>query len=72
MTRRKEAFENILGKGENSVNQHFLLFPNVSYHSQNKFNFSVAHILSSESAWNLDWSKIFWFRKELKLRFVKE
>ena len=24
---RKEAFENILGKGENAGNQHFLLFP---------------------------------------------
>ena len=26
-TLRKEAFENILGKGENAGNQHFLLFP---------------------------------------------
>ena len=24
---KKEAFENILGKGENAGNQHFLLFP---------------------------------------------
>ena len=23
----KKAFENIVGKGENAVNQHFLLFP---------------------------------------------
>ena len=28
MTLRKEAFENIVGKGENAGNQHFLLFPN--------------------------------------------
>ena len=27
MTLRKEAFENISGKGENADNQHFLLFP---------------------------------------------
>ena len=27
MTLRKEAFENILGKGENAGNQHFLFFP---------------------------------------------
>ena len=26
-TLRKDAFENILGKGENAGNQHFLLFP---------------------------------------------
>ena len=26
-TRKKKAFENILGKGENAGNQHFLLFP---------------------------------------------
>ena len=26
-TPRMEAFENILGKGENAANQHFLLFP---------------------------------------------
>ena len=25
--REKEAFENIVGKGENAGNQHFLLFP---------------------------------------------
>ena len=26
-TLKKEAFENIVGKGENAGNQHFLLFP---------------------------------------------
>ena len=26
-TLKKEAFQNILGKGENAGNQHFLLFP---------------------------------------------
>ena len=33
----KEAFENILGQGENAGNHHFLLFPNCFYCSQNKF-----------------------------------
>ena len=27
MTLKKEAFENIVGKGENAGNQHFLVFP---------------------------------------------
>ena len=27
MTLRKKPFENIVGKGENAGNQHFLLFP---------------------------------------------
>ena len=31
-TLRKEAFENILGKGENAGNQHFLLFPKCFLH----------------------------------------
>ena len=35
-TLTKEAVENIVGKGENAGNQHFLLFPNVFYTSQNK------------------------------------
>ena len=33
---KKEAFENIMGKGENAGNQHFLLFPQcfLSYQRQ--------------------------------------
>ena len=27
LTPKKQAFENIVGKGENAINQHFLLFP---------------------------------------------
>ena len=36
MTQRKKAFENIVRKGENAGNQHFLLFPQcfLPYHRQ--------------------------------------
>ena len=37
----------------------------VFYPSKNKFNFSVAFILSAENAFNLDQSKILSFGKEL-------
>ena len=42
------AFENIVGRGENADNQHFS--HNVFYPSQNKFNFSLAFILSAANA----------------------
>ena len=31
MIQQKEPFENIMGKGENAGNQHFLLFPVMFY-----------------------------------------
>ena len=37
MTQPVKPFENIVGKGENAGNQHFLLFPLVFYPLQNKF-----------------------------------
>ena len=52
MALKKKPFENIVGKGENAGNQHFLLFP-VFYPSQKKFQFSVKFNLSL----NLDQSK---------------
>ena len=40
MTLYKKPFENIVGKGENAGNQHFLLFPPCFFcSSQNKFQF---------------------------------
>ena len=36
---RKRPFENVVGKGENAGNQHFLLFQHVSYPSHIKFQF---------------------------------
>ena len=38
-TIEKEAFENIMEKGENTGYQHFLLFENVFYYSQININF---------------------------------
>ena len=40
MTLRKKPFENNVGKAENAVNQHFLLFPTLfSPHLKTNFNF---------------------------------
>ena len=36
---RNKPFENLVGKGENAWNQHFLLFQPFFYPSQNKFQF---------------------------------
>ena len=64
----KRLFENIPGKGENAGNQLFLLFPPCfSTHPNLNFNFWVTFILSSANAFNLDWSKILLFGKELML-----
>ena len=65
----KKAFENIVGKGENAGNQHFLLFlqcfHNVFHTSQHKFHFSVTFIWSSAYAFNLDKFKNLSFGQEL-------
>ena len=37
MTLKEKAFENIMGKGENAGNQHFLFPAMLFYPSQNKF-----------------------------------
>ena len=67
MTMYKKPFENILGKGENAGNQHFLLFPPCFLpFPKTNFNFSFTFILLSANALNLDKSKIFSFGKELK------
>ena len=61
-----KPFENIVGKGENAGNQHFLLSPLcfLSFPKTN-FNFSVTFCLSSANAVSLDQSRILWFGKEL-------
>ena len=59
MTLKKVAFENILGKGENAGNQHFLLFPKCFLpFPKTNCNFSVTFILLSANVFNLDYSKI--------------
>ena len=40
-TLKEKAFENIVGKGENVGNQHFLLFPQCFLHSKKKFQFFI-------------------------------
>ena len=65
-TLRKEAFENILGNGENACYQHFLLFSKCCLPFPKQIsNFRVTFILLSASALNLDQSKILSFGKEL-------
>ena len=64
---KKNPFENIVRKGENTGNQHFLLFPQcfLPFPKEN-CKFSVTFIfLSSANAFNLDESKILSFGKEL-------
>ena len=65
---RRKAFENIVGKGENAGNQHFLLFQQcfLLFPIKNSI-FLDTFILLSANAFNLDWSKILLFGKELIL-----
>ena len=72
MTLKKKPLENIVGKGENAGNQHFLLFPQCfpSIHPQKNFCFSVTFILSSANAFNLDQSKNLSFGKELSICYA--
>ena len=52
MTLKQTAFENIVGKGENAGNQHFLtMFPTLP---KPNFSFSFTIILLSANALNLD------------------
>ena len=62
MTLEEKAFENIVGKGENAGNQHFLLFPQYFLPFLKQvliFHFKI--ILSSANAFNSDQSKILSF-----------
>ena len=65
-TMRKKPSENIVGKGENASNQHFLLFaqcflPNQLHQSSIELHLKCQLQLLS----NWDWSKILSFGKEL-------
>ena len=65
-TLRKMPFENILGKGENAGNQHFLLFPQCFLpYQKTEINILVTSYLSSANALNLVQSKKM-FGKELR------
>ena len=67
MPLKMKPFKNIVGKGKNAGNQHFVLFPqySLSFSEQISFFFSVAFILSSANAFHLDQSKNLLFGKEL-------
>ena len=56
--REEKPSENIVGKGENADNQHFLLFPTMfSTPHKTNFTFSSTFIKFSTNALKLDWSK---------------
>ena len=63
---KPKAFDNIVGKGENTGNYHFLLFPQCFlYLSNTKIIILATFILLSANAFNLDFSKILSFGKAL-------
>ena len=68
-TLKKKPFENIVGKGENAGDLHFLLFPAFFLPfppPPEKFTFSVTFIFSSADPLNLNQPRILLFGKELK------
>ena len=67
-TLRRNLFENIVGKGENAGNQHFLLFPQCFLPIQKKriSVFKLHLFCPSANAFNLDQGKNLLFGKRLK------
>ena len=58
-TLKEEAFENIVGKGQNAGNQHFFPFPTrFSTLSEREISISLTSTMLSANAFNLDQSKI--------------
>ena len=66
LTRYMRTFENILGKGDNTGNQHFFLFPQCFLPYQTEFIILATMNLSSAYAFNLVKAKILSFGKDLK------
>ena len=62
-TLKKRPNENIVEKGENAGNQHFLLFPQ-SFSTLSTTNFIFTVRFHAANAFNLDRSKIYFFAKE--------
>ena len=59
-----DPFENIVGKGKNAGNQHFLLFPQYFLPVPRQISVFESHLFfSSANAFNLDQSKILLFGK---------
>ena len=63
---KEKSFKNTAGKGENSGNKQFLLFPAFSTLSRREIIILTKSILSSANASNLDQVKILSFGKELR------
>ena len=68
-TLKKKPFANIVGKGENAGNQHFLLFPQFFFTQRQKLLF---YYLSSASALNSDQSRILLYGKEVNLNTLPD
>ena len=64
MTLRKRPLQNMVGKGENAGNQHFLFFTPCFLPIPKHFNFLIAFNLLSANAFNLEHFKILLFGKE--------
>ena len=66
MTLRKKPFENIVGKGENAGNQHFLLFPQCFLPLKKQISIFDTHLNCRVQRFSiLDRSKILTFVNEL-------
>ena len=67
MTLNEKAFENIVGKGENAGNQHFLLFPQCVQPFPKRFLvFRPNFFCRLQNAFILDQSKLLSFAKRVK------
>ena len=69
MTIGDKSFENIVGKGENAGNQHFLLFPQCFLPNSRNYYFYNIKNLSSAYALNLDKSKFLSSGKKLRILY---
>ena len=68
-TLRKKPFENIVGKGENAGNQHFLLFPQCFLSFPQQISIVQSQLFfSSANAFNLDLSEILSFGKKFMVQ----
>ena len=68
MTLKKKPIENIVGKGENTGNQYFFLFPQCFIPFPYQTSIFDSHLfLSSAYAFNLDQPKFLSFDEELKM-----
>ena len=66
---KKQPFENIVGKGENAGDQHFLLFSQCFLlRQETDCTISAVFNLSSANAFNLDQDKILFIVEELTIK----